>query len=376
MLQEPTADFNFDGLKLGPPNGLQGGSYFAKLLNNEEPLYLQIPKCLTKQGLVVTEKKKYCDLMFSRDASDVISWFENIERVVQGLLYEKKNIWFHEDLELSDIENAFTSPIRSYRSGQYYLVRCTVPKVISPETITCYNENEEPISLDIMNEQGTNIIPLVEIQGVRFSSKNFQIEIGLRQVMAIKKKQLFKNCLIRLEKTQLEVEQAEAVEQTVEQDAQTVEQAQAVEQQQGQTLQKNPVEDVSAIDQEVQNETEDLQSVDEQIKEFTQPETIEQQTDEPVHLEVNEVEEIIKEPSPFGLEEISIDTIEENDPLILKKPSDVYYEMWRSARQKARMARKEALAAYLEAKKIKENYMLDGIDSESDDDVEFEQVLE
>ena len=198
MLQEPTTDFNFDGIKLGPPSGLQGGSYFTKILNNNESLYLQIPKCLTKQGIVVTEKKKYCDLMFSRDATDIISWFENIEKHVQGLLYEKKNIWFHEDLEESDIENAFTSPIRSYRSGQYYLVRCTVPKVISPETISCYNENEEPTPLEAINDPDIQIIPLVEIQGIKFSSKSFQIEIGLRQVMAIKKKEIFKNCLIKI----------------------------------------------------------------------------------------------------------------------------------------------------------------------------------
>jgi hypothetical protein len=82
--------FPFEELKLGPPNGLQGGSYFTKLLLNEQNLYLQIPKCLTKQGVVVTEKKKYCDLMFSRDASDVIAWFENIERKAQQLMFEKK----------------------------------------------------------------------------------------------------------------------------------------------------------------------------------------------------------------------------------------------------------------------------------------------
>ena len=75
------------------------------------------------------------------------------------------------------------------------------------------------------------------------------------------------------------------------------------------------------------------------------------------------------------MQEVSIDNIEESDPLVLKNPTDVYYEMWRSAREKARIARKEALAAYLEAKQIKENYMLDGIDSESDEDLEFKEVL-
>ena len=99
--------------------------------------------------------------------------------------------------------------------------------------------------------------------------------------------------------------------------------------------------------------------------------------------EIQEIEEVdnleeenIEESSPPELQEISIDTIEESEPLVLKKPTDVYYEMWRSARQKAKLARREAVAAYLEAKKIKENYMLEGIDSDSEDENEIQQVLE
>ena len=57
--------------------------------------------------------------MFDHNSSEVISWFENRE-YVQNLLFSK-NVWFHDDLELSDIENAFTSPIRSYRSGHITL---------------------------------------------------------------------------------------------------------------------------------------------------------------------------------------------------------------------------------------------------------------
>ena len=63
MLQEATKDFDFEQLTLGPPSGLQGGSYFTKLLMGDNSLYLQVPKCATKQGIVVTEKKKYCDLI-------------------------------------------------------------------------------------------------------------------------------------------------------------------------------------------------------------------------------------------------------------------------------------------------------------------------
>ena len=34
-------DFDFNGLSLAHPNGLQGGSYFTKLSVNNESLYLQ-----------------------------------------------------------------------------------------------------------------------------------------------------------------------------------------------------------------------------------------------------------------------------------------------------------------------------------------------
>jgi hypothetical protein len=396
MLQEPTSDFNFDNITLGPPNGLQGGSYFTKLLNNNEPIYLQVPKCLTKQGMVVTEKKKYCDLMFTRDAADVISWFENIEKRVHGLLYEKKNVWFHEDLELSDIENAFTSPTRSYKSGYYYLVRCSIPKVISPETISCYNENEEPSSLEEMGEEDVEIIPLIEIQGVKFSSKSFQIEIGLRQVMVIKKKHMFKNCLIKLNKNveeeldkipqeeqvqteQVQAEQVQADEVQAEQvqaDEVQAEQVQA-EQVQAEQVQVEQIQEDEAQAEQVQAEqVQAEQTLAEQVQaEQTLAEQVQAEQVQAEQVQADEEQKNIEESSASELQEISIDTIEESEPLVLKKPTDVYYEMWRSARQKAKLARREAVAAYLEAKKIKENYMLEGIDSDSEDEIENQQVL-
>ena len=50
----------------------------------------------------------------------------------------------------------------------------------------------------------------------------------------------------------------------------------------------------------------------------------------------------------------------------MKKPNDVYYDMYREARRKAKMARNVALSAYLEAKKIKNMYMLDEINDNDD----------
>jgi hypothetical protein len=52
----------------------------------------------------------------------------------------------------------------------------------------------------------------------------------------------------------------------------------------------------------------------------------------------------------------------------LKKPTEVYYNMYRTAKQKAKVLKKNAIAAYLEAKQIKSAHMLEDSDSNSDID--------
>jgi hypothetical protein len=55
----------------------------------------------------------------------------------------------------------------------------------------------------------------------------------------------------------------------------------------------------------------------------------------------------------------------------------MYYKMYQEARQKAKIARDLALSSYLEAKQIKNKYMLDDIlDSSSDESDEDDSDTE
>ena len=81
------------------------------------------------------------------------------------------------------------------------------------------------------------------------------------------------------------------------------------------------------------------------------------------------------------LKEIELDVNLENnlETFTLKKPNQVYYELYKEARNKAKIAKKAALIAYLEAKNIKKTYLLDKIDNsdgESDIDDEIDEVSE
>ena len=102
-------EFAFDKISLASPQPVQGGTYFTKLKMDGEPLYVQMPKCLTKQGIVKTKKGKYCDLLYERnDEENLIEWIENLELKCQDLINDKKDVWFHTELSKDDITSMMT----------------------------------------------------------------------------------------------------------------------------------------------------------------------------------------------------------------------------------------------------------------------------
>ena len=198
---EPNETFDFNQLTLAHPSGIQGGAYFTKIEYNKKPLYIQTTRGQTRQGFVKTGKKYYCDLMFDKNSETLLNWFENLEERCQNLLYDKRYEWFQSALEKNDIETAFNSSIRIYKSGKYYLIRTNIKSTRTEEpAVKIYNENEAVLNMShITNE--TNIISILEIQGIKFTSRNFQIEMELKQVMILNNEPIFNNCLIKTSKS-------------------------------------------------------------------------------------------------------------------------------------------------------------------------------
>ena len=147
---EPTMDYDFSNIFLGPPSTVPGGSYFTRIiLKNNKPLYLQTPKCFTKQGFIKSGKKIYTDLMFDNNDNIFISWIEGLEAKCQELIYVKGDSWFQTKLEKDDIDTAFTSPFKIYKSGKFYLLRVNVkPNIKIYGEIDNNHFNLEDISID------------------------------------------------------------------------------------------------------------------------------------------------------------------------------------------------------------------------------------
>ena len=348
-------DYDFTNLYFGPPTTLAGGAYFSRIMyGTNKPLFIQTPKSLTKQGFIKSGKKMYTDLMFDNNDTVFINWIENLEARCQSLVYSKRESWFETKLEKDDIETAFTSPFKIFKSGKYYLLRVNVKT-----NIKIYGENNSVVSSEeITNDK--HIISILEIQGLKFSSRNFQIEIELKQSMIVSPDPFLDECFIKNPVKQKQIkEDINSLDNLVVQSMKNLEEKE-----------ENLKTNVEPIDLEISFEKEE--NVEQNIKQSNN--TLELEEAEIVFdvedLDKKEIEEKEKE-DPTILKEVDLSSTLENDleTFTLKKPNQVYYEIYQKAREKAKDAKKNAILAYLEMKNIKKTYMLDNID---ESDSEFE----
>ena len=347
---EPTIDYDFSKLYLGPPSTLAGGAYFTRIMyNTNKQLFIQSPKSLTKQGFIKSGKKVYADLMFDNNDTVFINWIENLETKCQELIFSKGQSWFETKLEKEDIETAFTSPFKIFKSGKFYLLRVNVK-----QNVKIYDENDQIVNNDDVTADKM-LISILEIQGIKFTSRNFQIEIELKQAMVVSPDPFLDECFI---KKPIKKQNINDIKNDI------------------------PIEEKSIdldifIDNSVKNLTEnnnvqpplEKETINLEVS-FEEPKKINPHDELEEANIVLDVEELVKEPEdPTMLKEMDF-TLENNlETITLKKPNQVYYEIYKKAREKAKEAKKTAILAYLEMKNIKKTYMLDDID---ESDSEFE----
>ena len=185
-------------LKLHSPMPIQGGSYLAKLTLNDNPILFQMPKCSTKKGIVSSGKRFYCDLLFKYDDSNVFDVIEMLENIIREKVFEKSELWFQDPPSIEDIEYNWNESIK--QTKQNFCLRTYIGNSKNVKTnISVYNSNQEQISLEDITHT-SNIISIIEVTGLKFSSSSFHINYCLRQVMVLEDVPIFNKCLINVSK--------------------------------------------------------------------------------------------------------------------------------------------------------------------------------
>ena len=399
-------DYDYSNIKLSNPTMQNGNNYYTNITigDRDKPLYLQFPKCTTKAGCVKNNSRCYTDLIFSASDTNIIKWLENFEIYLQNEIYKKRNLWFDSDINLDDIQELMTPTMRSYKSGKNILIRCNIKN----HKCSVYDEDEILLNLDNFTID-KEIIPLLCINGIKFSSKNFTIELNLTQLMILSSKDdLEKSCLIKSslnkkiknnnnensnskknlesqntldakngnilldidnnQKENLNEEHLERLDDVVQLSDERVDHYTNKYDNKYDSVEGDNIE----LDKDINNDKNLLEICDDNDKDKDKDKDNDNDNVNNVDLYVNEDNniDILDE---IDLETIDVD-IENKDSMSeinIKDPNEIYYEIYKNAIQKAINLKKNTIAAFLNAKNIKLKYNLEDLD----DDINLENNI-
>lgn len=408
FIHEPSDLFQFDRVYLKSPNLISGGGFMTKFAVNGEALYIKTPRCKTKQGIVKSGKKWVCDLLFENEEENApfVRWMENLVSYAQKKITDKRADWFQGNLTEEDIEDFTIQPIKSYRGGKQWIVRCNIAASANgggAPQIKIYDERQNEIDLEQINEE-MEVITLLEFCGVKCSLKSFQFEIEIKQMMVMKSYSILNQCLlgggeaptvaaaaaaapstkITFNET-IEVKETETTHPTPTPEQMAA--AAATEDEWDELDEEKPPisieEDVEPAAIEFDDITEELDDI--LVETPTTPTQPPSSPSPPPVLNLENTELSVEPPKiteePVKVEEkmdILTDSLDEftpaiepDEPIKLKTPNELYYNMYVDARRRAKEARQNAIQAYLEAQNIKNLYNLEDIveESENEDDM-------
>ena len=386
LIYNITENFAFNNVKVENPSLINANNYFSKIYNNNsnKNFYIKLPKCKTKHGIINSNNKCFCELEFNSNEKLVAEFFENLEEFCVEEICKNKALWFYDSGNITndDIKEYITPIMRSYKGGKKFLIKANIKQ----DKIIVYDENEKKINLtdyDVNNE----IIPLININGIKFSKSTFIIDIVLVQFMVLYPCDSFENqILIKLNEQEIYLNKSNNQDEEVK-DIKDIKDI----------TDTNDTKDI--IDTNDTNDTKDITDTNDtkDIKDNTEDklENFISETNNLDYLEpsknitindsnsnvennsfkylINSLE-TIECNNDGSIELNNLDSFAENtEPIELKTHETIYLEIYKKAKQKAKEIRKNAIEAFLEAKNIKMKYNLNTIldDSSSDEENEL-----
>ena len=415
-------EIDFNIFNLGNPSLINNNTYFSKLTYGDifKNFYIKFPKCYLKNSFNKDKIKSISELIFNFSETNIIKFFEKFENYIIEQIYKKKDLWFynHNELEKSDIEDLIVPYIKTYKNGKEFIIKtnCDINK------IKIYDENE--VSLNYTNLTSNDyIIPLLSINGVKFTTKNFIIETSILQILVLNNDEfLYNECLIKLnrneetdkkidissidtkknEEFEIEIDNTDNTENTENtensENTETTENIQTI-----QTIET--IENTENVDKSYHYDDTNNNNNNDVYYDDTNNNNNNNNNNNDVYYDDNVEEKEIKDLDKNNknseiidinldnleinnnlsknnsnninfnknenLVNISANDLENNDVIQIKSRDDIYLEIYKNARKKAKQIRNNAIKAFLDAKKIKIKYNLEDLinsDSESDSD--------
>jgi hypothetical protein len=274
--------------------------------------------------MVINGRKAYYDIVVDPNADSTqsaaenaafLEWVECLEDNIIRSLHHHGKVWFRDPLSEDDIRTLFTSPLKPFKGGKQFSIRINVlPGKVRTTQFNCtvFDEKENSVQVDYVTATH-NIISIVEVLGVRFTSNSFQLELASKQIAIIVPKPVFQTCIIKKDVN------------------------------------------IAATANAMQHAKTTGTNVNTNMNTNTNANT-------PPALPVSAHVPVT---TMSSVDDIHIDNTAPS--VHIKDPLEVFYALYKAARKRAREAKHASIAAYLDAKNIKNTYNLQLIEDDSDD---------
>jgi len=327
--------------------------------------------------------------MYNNSEYALSEWIKKLEEKCINLIDAKKHLWFSNTLSTSDIKGMMTPVSREYKSGSRKLIRIQVETKHGYNNVKSkfFDENKQQVDMSCI-DANTSIIPLLILEGIHFTSRSIDIIFKLHQMMILEKNNI-DDCLIQVENKVAETLLLDKQNDNIENDVieNDVIENDNIENDviENDNIENDNIENVELIvntpndelfDDYVNNKEEDIQSIsneDLDMNDNSSNMDKYEDDDEIINIDIEELNSNNDE-----INEIEIDINDNDDSITLKRPNEVYYEIYKAAIDKAKHMRKVAIEAYLEAQQIKTKYMIiddnDENNEENSEDIIFKDT--
>ncbi len=151
--------------------------YHSSMLNNGVPVFIQLPKLKTINGIHWHDNRCYLDLELTKP---VLDFFLNFEKNNIQTTFKNSEKWFGKEMPLDIIESNYLSIIRLDSKKSY--IRFSIPVINGEECgINVYNQFKERVNPDDIIPN-TDVWVILRCKGLVMGKRNLCFEWKVEQI--------------------------------------------------------------------------------------------------------------------------------------------------------------------------------------------------
>ena len=366
MICSSLNDLQNISISFGKPKRIRDRTYACRIVSNNEHIYSQTPICVMDGGVLSIADKKQADLKLHKTNEYIQFIDEFIKNILGNVSSDLIDVLYHKDLSLEErltlLHPLYTS---SGDENVNLTAHISTNTYGTPNTIF-YSHDSEQLDFDDIDaaQSNGNIMVILHFKEIIFTPEYIKIVVFANQIMCLEEPQIQQKSLFSLPSaivSNVTQEKQKDDEEIKEGDEEREEEEDNIVNSENVSLSMNDDDDLIG---DIQVDVSNIQihipdSVEDASKSLVDSNV------EDTKIQEKPIEDTQQSSQDIIPVELKFDELEKDDTVEVTDKKKVYRDLYHNALKEAKIHQQNALRAYLEAKRIKNEYFEDDSDIES-----------